>query len=76
MDFEKLPELSGAAVLEPDGGWVGDRFVRTRDEESGLVTVWSVEEGPDGVLLREAQMLTRTSDGELLVNGQPVPFGG
>ena len=60
--------------VEPDGIWVDTRFHRYRDE-SGSVAVFTRYESntPQGrkTWLLEAQTLTETVDGKILVNGQP-----
>jgi cation/acetate symporter len=63
--------LSNAKVLPADGPWQGTKFVRTTDDDTNAVTVWTVAEQEDGkVLLSEAQLLTKRPDGTILVNGE------
>jgi cation/acetate symporter len=71
-ELMQLPELDGSRILPPEGAWKGTPFLRTESEETGVVSVWSLApEGPDKVVLREAQTVTRTATGETLVNGRP-----
>ena len=65
-------KINGGTVLSPDGGWGSTDFVRTRDDVSKVVLVWSVKKLSNGsIQLYEAQTLTQTADGRTLVNGQP-----
>jgi cation/acetate symporter len=41
--LRELPGLSGQTVLEREGAWQDVPFVRTRDVETGVVSVWSVD---------------------------------
>jgi cation/acetate symporter len=75
---EADPELSTAveqlnATLVPASGeWAETDFVRTTDNETKRVTVWSlVDNGANGRLLKEAQTLKRAEDGTIFVNGEP-----
>ncbi len=72
-EIAALPELDGEELVVPKGAWTESPFVRTRDPQDGAVTVWSLEEQKSSgtVLLREAQTVTETADGQLLVNGRP-----
>jgi len=75
-DFEAKAELGFGSEhttrLENEGGWKDSPFVRTRDEESGVVTVWSREVNAENeIRLHEAQTVTKTADGKTLVNGKP-----
>jgi len=66
-------EWRGLSVLEPTGGWKGAPFVRARDQQTGKITVWSIDDSsPEGVLLLEAQTITRARDGKTVVNGYDV----
>lgn len=70
-----LPALNGASVLPIEKKWVDSntktQFVRTKDNSTGVVSVWSVEAaGPGRVILREAQTVTDTANHEQWVNGQ------
>ncbi|MEW4530722.1 cation acetate symporter [Maioricimonas sp. JC845] len=69
---EELQAATGESLLPLDGEWESSPYLRTRDESTGGVTTWRVEPaGDDEVLLREAQTLIKTDDGETLVNGLP-----
>ncbi|MBI1310109.1 cation acetate symporter [bacterium] len=61
-------------LLPQTGGWADSGFVRTRNKESGEITVWKKEKVADGnvLTLREGQSLTVTTDGKKLVNGRPL----
>ncbi|MCH7989350.1 MAG: cation acetate symporter, partial [Planctomycetes bacterium] len=75
-ELSQLPELNNSTVLKADGDWLDSGFVRIRNEATGLVLVWSIEEtGPNQVLLHEAQTVTKTTDGKTLVNGLPMGTG-
>jgi len=64
--------LAGATVVPATGQWVGKPFVRTRDPQNGLVTVWAPTPAEDGnVQLRECQTVTKLPGGTVLVNGLP-----
>jgi cation/acetate symporter len=79
-DFELLahyniaePDFDGWSLVPSDGSWKGKPFLRMRNDRSGAVSVWSVTNIDDGkVMLREAQILTKTADGNTLVNGQKL----
>ena len=63
------PQLSDSEILPITGGWTDLPYLRTRDRETNQVTVWSIS-GDSDVTLREAQTLTKTVGGDLLVNGK------
>jgi cation/acetate symporter len=68
---------SGAEVLPDTGAWreTEHAFVRMRDADGGL-TVWSLEEvAGDRILLREAQIVTKTEAGKILIDGRPKGKG-
>ncbi|MEZ6072944.1 MAG: cation acetate symporter [Pirellulales bacterium] len=54
-----------------DGDWHGSRFRRYRNDDTGIITVWSTHETDDGVMLLEAQSVATGADGVHLVNGEP-----
>ena len=59
------------AVLPAEGPWKGKPFIRLRNDKSSAVSAWRVTTLEDGqVVLREAQVLTKTRDGKTLVNGR------
>ncbi len=67
-------EASGpenSTLIPGDDNWDPTRFRRFQDNDSGLVSVWSVVTGDSGTMLYEAQTVTTTADGQLLVNGEP-----
>lgn len=57
--------------LEGDDKWDPSRFRRFQDNDTGRVSVWSVAPGEIVTILREAQTVTTTPDGQVLVNGEP-----
>ena len=63
------PQLSDSEIMPITGGWTDLPYLRTRDRETNQVTVWSIS-GDSDVTLREAQTLTKTVGGDLLVNGK------
>jgi cation/acetate symporter len=74
MTADELPtrEIDGETLLSAEGSWANLPYLRSRDDETGRVTVWKVEELADGQrLLREGQSQTRTPEGRTLVNGLP-----
>ncbi|MDA0918682.1 MAG: cation acetate symporter [Planctomycetota bacterium] len=69
-------ELAGSKweVVEPTGAWAETDFLRLKDPSTGRISVWTKHEvesqaGTES-LLREAQTLTKTNDGKILVNGE------
>ncbi|MFB3107586.1 MAG: hypothetical protein ACE1ZA_22045, partial [Pseudomonadales bacterium] len=73
----KLPQIDpyrNWTVLEPEGEWRNEknaRFVRLK-EETGRISVWHNQGPTSGKdVLFEAQTVTRTADGNELVNGEP-----
>ncbi|QDU43717.1 Cation/acetate symporter ActP [Symmachiella dynata] len=70
-EFAALPALKGTTPIPPEGPWADTNFRRFRNNETGVVSVWSEAEiAPGQLVLREAQSETHTTDGETLVNGQ------
>lgn len=71
--FETSPNVGpeNARRLPAEGLWQDSGFVRFRDDATGRISVWSADETPEGIVLREAQTLTELDTGEILVNGQP-----
>ncbi|MGL4514443.1 MAG: cation acetate symporter [Lacipirellulaceae bacterium] len=70
----KVAAEVGHQPVAAEGAWQEAPFVRTRNAESGEVTVWSERRDADGArLFDEGQSLTKRKSGERLVNG--VPFG-
>jgi cation/acetate symporter len=61
-------------VLQADGGWADQPYLRTRDRDTEQQIVWRIEPIGDSqaeVRLTEAQTVTQRRSGETLVNGQP-----
>ncbi len=70
-DFAGLPELQDAEEIPPSGAWANLPYRRFRNKETGVVSVWRLDETqPDEIYLREAQTVAKTSDGTVYVNGQ------
>ncbi len=61
-------------LLAADGGWQTTKqpFVRLKEVSTNIVSVWHIQqaEGSAEVKLVETQTVTKTSDGQTLVNGQ------
>ncbi len=71
-----LPEFRNAKVIPAADGWESTPFVRLKDDETGDVSTWSIEEDESGtVTLFEAQTLAKLPSGETLVNGKPLGKG-
>ena len=72
----KASELAGSPweVMTPSGAWAETEFLRLKDSSTGEVSVWTRHEvsssAGDEIWLREAQTLTKTPDGKVLVNGE------
>ncbi|MFP6763710.1 MAG: cation acetate symporter, partial [Planctomycetaceae bacterium] len=56
-------------LLEPEGPWKDTDFIRLKSV-SGNVSVWTKHPDGENTLLLEAQTLTKTADGKILVNGE------
>ncbi len=78
--------LDGVEILPADGAWADMPYLRTRDDESGLVTVWrqspasaatadGESDSRDLIKFYETQTLTVLPDGQRLVNGLPHGTG-
>jgi len=83
-DDSENGSTSGATILAADGAWSDQPFVRLRDNATDEISVWSIadhvadeESGAeaDQVVLREAQTVAKTADGQTLVNGRPLGTG-
>lgn len=74
-DDGKVGELNDVDVLPAADGWekAKEKFVRLKNRTTSELSVWrsSSEEGSSTITLSEAQTLTKTSDGKILVNGKP-----
>jgi cation/acetate symporter len=69
-------ELGGETLVEPEGDWKDAPFLRTRNEATGAMTVWSIDEAEPGTIyLREGQTIATTADGQTLINGLPKGTG-
>lgn len=68
-----VAELDPATVLDPAGTpWQNGNYVRTRDEQTGDVTVWRPMEEENGLRrFVECQIVTVAPDGQKQVNGRP-----
>jgi len=65
-----LPDL---VILTPDPAWMEFPYLRTEDQRTGEVVTWRLEENEQGeTSLHEAQTLTKTKEGQFLVNGRPI----
>jgi len=68
--------LMGSEIVPTDGPWRDKPYLRTRDPQSGLTTVWRrVPDGDDRVTFYETQTQTKLPDGRQLVNGLPHGTG-
>ncbi len=68
--------LASVEVLGAEDGWKSAKepFVRLKHSDSGKISVWHVEKPAGGGTdwrLTEAQTMTLTSAGKVLVNGEP-----
>jgi cation/acetate symporter len=69
---EPVEGLNGRIVVPPTGNWKDTPFVRLKDAETGVVTLWSQQELDTGEIeLSEAQSVSKRDDGSILVNGEP-----
>ena len=60
-------------VLPATAAWKDTPYIRTRDTETEVVTVWKKNEQEDGsFVVLEGQSETKTEDGKKLVNGLPM----
>ncbi|QEG41194.1 sodium/solute symporter [Roseimaritima ulvae] len=66
----KGPLIDGRTVLPADDGWEEHSLLRLADEGGGYTT-FSLVETEQGVMLREAQSVTKR-DGETLIGGLPL----
>ncbi len=72
----KLPDLPGETVLVPLPAWSETPFVRTQNDETGLITTWSLRENAEGQrFFDEAQTRTQGADGKTIINGLPKGRG-
>ena len=58
-------------IIPPSGVWEDLPYTRLRDPETGIISVWRIEESGDGqITLRETQTVRRATDGSVWVNGE------
>ncbi len=70
-EIESLAAFEQSTVLPLTGDWQDKPFVRIEDNETKVVSVWSLRALDNGKFqLDEAQTLTKTTDGKELVNGK------
>ena len=75
-DFASHQEMQGQTIISADGVWKDQPFVRTRQASSDRITVWSREPvGEEKFMLREGQMITTQSDGQVFIAGLPRGTG-
>ena len=75
-ELKQQPEIEEQEVLPSEGAWKDQPFIRTKQNTTGRITVWSQEPvDGDRVLLREAQMETKRSNGQVLIAGLPKGTG-
>ena len=67
---EQLESVMGEEVIPPEGVWSDTSYLRTRVRDGDRVTVWRLESTDGQTMVRESQLLTRTPDGQTLVNGE------
>lgn len=82
---QKLETMSGdelveaSTILPPTGAWKGKPFVRTKDNQNGIISVWRVAPSTDAdqVQLYSTQTILQPADPgkETLVNGLPHGTG-
>lgn len=58
-------------IIPPSGVWEDLPYTRLSDPETGIISVWRIEEsGDDQITLRETQTVRRATDGSIWVNGE------
>jgi cation/acetate symporter len=63
---------ASSELLPDDGPWKNKPYVRLRDSETGILSIWrQTPAGPGHVVYWETQTLVETTDGKKLVNGLP-----
>ncbi len=69
---QSVEGLSGRSIMPPTGAWKETQFVRIKDTDTGVVTIWTQRERHLGMIeLDEAQSIRTLKDGSILVNGEP-----
>ena len=76
QEIRKIDGYANATIVAPQNGWVDQPYLRTQDPETKRMTLWSIEAvdndlDEEKVMLREGQMITNNSDGQVLINGLP-----
>ncbi len=68
--------VAGSTILPATSGWAERSYLRTKNDATGVVTVWwPMPEVEGTVEYYEAQTLTKLPDGRELVNGLPHGTG-
>ena len=58
-------------IIPSSGVWEDLPYMRLSDPETGITSVWRIEESGDGqITLRETQTVRRATDGSVWVNGE------
>lgn len=66
-------EIDGRAVIAAEDGWDSQTdFIRLTREDGVGFDVFNVDRTGEGIFLRQAQSLTKKSDGSKLVDGAPL----
>lgn len=64
--------MATADLVPAEGAWKDKPFLRLRDAQSGVVTVWRATPSYDNkVRYWETQVVTQTPDGKTFINGLP-----
>lgn len=73
FNVETAVEQGRIKLVPPDGGWVGQKFVRYVDNESGFLKVLAEQRiyGTDAFQYVETQYQTLRKDNTVIVNGLP-----
>ncbi|HEY2840338.1 MAG TPA: cation acetate symporter [Pirellulales bacterium] len=68
--------LTGSGILPAEGPWLKSPYLRTKDAQTGIVTVWrQMRIDDEQSRYYETQTLTKTPDDRELVNGLPHGAG-
>lgn len=72
--------LAGSEIIPAEGPWLKRPYLRTRDTQTGVVTVWretapGLQHDQGQLFFYETQTLTKNKDGRELVNGLPHGVG-
>ncbi|WP_437204666.1 cation acetate symporter [Planctomicrobium sp. SH664] len=72
-EFWQERQFAPLELLPATDAWKDRPFIRTRNRQTDEVLTWQVVPAAEGkVLLREAQTLTKSDDGQILVNNLPM----